>query len=56
MPALTPSRINIKRPEARRLAGELSELTGETLTDAVTVALRDRLKRELQRRREREKR
>ena len=35
--------LNIKHPEATRLARELAELTGESLTDAVTTALRDRL-------------
>lgn len=35
--------LNIKNPEAHRLARELAEETGETLTDAVTVALRERL-------------
>lgn len=40
------SQLNIKNPEAYRLASELAELTGETLTDAVTKALRERLHRE----------
>jgi antitoxin VapB len=35
--------LNIKNPEAHRLARELAEVTGGTLTDAVTEALRDRL-------------
>jgi len=35
--------LNIKNPEARHLAHELAELTGESLTDVVTTALRDRL-------------
>jgi antitoxin VapB len=35
--------LNIKNPEAHRLARELAEATGGTLTDAVTEALRDRL-------------
>jgi antitoxin VapB len=38
--------LNVKHPEAHRLARELASLTGETLTDAVTVALRERLARE----------
>lgn len=38
--------LSIKDPEADRLARELAERTGETLTEAVIVALRDRLKRE----------
>lgn len=37
--------LNIRNPETERLAREVAELTGETKTDAVTVALRDRLKR-----------
>jgi antitoxin VapB len=35
--------LNIKNPEAHRLATELSKLTGETLTEAVTQALREKL-------------
>jgi len=35
--------LNIKNPEAHRLATELAEATGGSLTDAVTEALRDRL-------------
>lgn len=38
--------LNIKDPEADRLARELAARTGETLTQAVVVSLRDRLKRE----------
>ena len=37
--------MNIKNEEAHRLARELSELTGESLTEAVTVAVRERLQR-----------
>lgn len=37
--------LNIKNPEAHRLATELSKLTGETLTDAVTQALREKVER-----------
>lgn len=37
--------LSIKTPEADRLARELSRLTGETMTEAVTVALRERLER-----------
>ena len=35
--------LNIKNPETHRLAKELAERTGESLTKAVTVALRERL-------------
>ena len=38
--------LNIKNEETCRLAGELARLTGETMTGATTVALRDRLERE----------
>ena len=38
--------LSIKHPEADRLARELAERTGESLTDAVLNALRERLKRE----------
>jgi antitoxin VapB len=37
--------LNIKSEEAHRLARELADLTGETLTAAVTVSLDERLKR-----------
>lgn len=37
--------LSIKHPEADRLARELAAATGETLTDAVVVALRERLAR-----------
>lgn len=42
--------LNIRNPEAEQLAEALAKLTGETKTQAVTKALRDRLDR-LQRRR-----
>jgi antitoxin VapB len=38
-------RLNIKSEEAHRLARELAELTGETMTAAVTEALRERIER-----------
>jgi antitoxin VapB len=38
--------LNIKDAEATRLARELAELTGETQTEAVRKALRERLDRE----------
>lgn len=37
--------LNIKNAETCRLASELAELTGETKTEAITVALRQRLER-----------
>jgi len=33
--------LNIRNPEAEKLAAELAKLTGETKTDALTKALRD---------------
>jgi antitoxin VapB len=42
---------NIKNDEAHKLASELADLTGESLTSAVTLALRERLARERRRRR-----
>ena len=45
------SQLNIKNPETRRLATELSHLTGESVTEAVTTALRERLDREKRARR-----
>ena len=38
--------LNIKNDETCRLADELAKLTGETMTGAITVALRERLERE----------
>ena len=38
--------LNIKNDETCRLADELARLTGETMTGAITVALRERLERE----------
>jgi len=35
--------LNIKDPEAHRLARELASLTGESMTRAVTVAIQERL-------------
>ena len=45
--------LNIRNPETERLAETLAKLTGETKTETVTRALRDRLARV---RRERAKR
>jgi antitoxin VapB len=38
--------LNIKDPEADRLARELAARTGESITQAVVKALRERFKRE----------
>ena len=38
--------LNLKNDEADRLARELAGLTGETITEAVVVALRERLERQ----------
>ena len=37
--------LNIKSEEAHRLAQQLAELTGESMTGAVTEAVRERLER-----------
>ena len=37
--------LNIRNPEAEQLAAELARATGESKTEAVTKALRDRLVR-----------
>jgi len=42
--------LSIKNEEADRLARELAATTGETLTDAVVNALRERLERQRARR------
>ena len=38
--------LSIKHPDADRLARELADTTGETLTEAIINALRERLRRE----------
>jgi antitoxin VapB len=38
--------LNIKNHEVHELAKELAELTGESMTEAVLIALRERLARE----------
>jgi antitoxin VapB len=38
--------LNIKNPEAHALATRLAQKTGETLTEAVTTALRERSARD----------
>ena len=42
--------FTIKDPKTDRLARRLAEITGETVTKAVQVAIRDRLEREERRR------
>jgi antitoxin VapB len=42
--------LSIKAPEADRLARQLAEVTGETITDALIVAMRERLIREQRKR------
>ena len=37
--------LNIKDPEADTLARKLAQATGETITEAVTVAVKERLER-----------
>jgi len=37
--------LNIKNPETHRLAEELAKRTGESMTAAVTIAVRERLDR-----------
>jgi antitoxin VapB len=37
--------LNIKNPKTHQLAQELADITGETLTGAVTEAVRERLER-----------
>jgi antitoxin VapB len=37
--------LNIKDPQTDALARELAQTTGETITEAVTVAVRERLER-----------
>ncbi|MGA2851314.1 MAG: type II toxin-antitoxin system VapB family antitoxin [Terracidiphilus sp.] len=46
--------LSIKAPEADRLARELADTTGETITDAVIVAMRERLEREKRKRESKE--
>ena len=42
--------LNIKNEETCNLAADLANLTGETKTGAITVALRERLERERRKR------
>jgi len=46
--------LNIRNPEAEKLAESLAKLTGESKTEAVKKALHDRLQRLLRRRSGRE--
>ena len=46
--------LSIKSPEADRLARELSELTGESITETVVASLEARLAVERRRRRRRD--
>ncbi|MBI2683973.1 MAG: type II toxin-antitoxin system VapB family antitoxin [Actinobacteria bacterium] len=41
--------LNVKNPEADHLARALARATGETITDAVIISLRERLARETRR-------
>ena len=38
--------LNIKNPETEQLARELARCTGESLTQAVTIAIQERLERQ----------
>lgn len=40
--------LSIKNPEAERLARDLARRTGESVTTAITIALRERLERQKQ--------
>ncbi|MBA3919441.1 MAG: PSK operon transcription factor [Gemmatimonas sp.] len=42
--------INLKSPDAERLIRELADITGETITDTIQQAVRERLTRERLRR------
>jgi antitoxin VapB len=42
--------LSIKDPNVDRLARQLADLTGESITEAIHVAIRDRLEREQRRR------
>lgn len=42
--------IHIRNREAESLARELAAMTGETITDAILIALEERLKRQRRRR------
>lgn len=42
--------INLKSPDAEKLIRELADITGETITDTIQQAVRERLTRERLRR------
>jgi antitoxin VapB len=44
-PTAVPPSLNIKNPETCQLIHELAELTGESMTSTVTIAVRERLDR-----------
>jgi antitoxin VapB len=46
--------LSIKSPEADRLARDLAQTTGESITEAVIVAMRERLVREERKRESKE--
>jgi antitoxin VapB len=46
--------LSIKAPEADRLARELAAATGETITDAVIAAMREKLQRERRKKEDRD--
>ena len=46
LPFGCPRESHIKNDETCRLASELAQITGDTMTGAITVALRERLERE----------
>jgi antitoxin VapB len=47
---IQPIHLNIQNDDAHKFPTELARLTGENLTSAVTLALRERLARERRRR------
>ncbi len=46
--------LKVKRPEVDRLAEELAYTTGETVSEAIVIALRERLDREKKRQKQTE--
>ncbi|MEZ5364580.1 MAG: type II toxin-antitoxin system VapB family antitoxin [Bryobacterales bacterium] len=43
--------LNIKNAQTHKLVAELAELTGESMTRAITIAVEERLQRERRRKR-----